>query len=237
MRPPFLLLLLCLLAPFASAADEEGFQSLFDGRTLAGWTGDPAIWTVEDGAITGRTTPEVRLPANSFLLWHEDVADFELRLEYRLIPGNNENYANSGIQYRSHLTDTDRWMVSGYQCDIDARGRFTGMFYEEKGRRFLARPGESVVITHPGRECVVSVVGRTGEPDRVAAAFRPGEWNELVIIADGSHFQHFINGVPTAEARDLDDVHAADSGLIGLQMHAGLPMTLQVRHIRLKKLR
>ena len=36
---------------------------------------------VRDGAIVGETTPETRLAENSFLIWKDEVEDFELRLK------------------------------------------------------------------------------------------------------------------------------------------------------------
>ncbi len=49
----------------------EGFVALFDGKSLDGWEGDRRLWSVRDGAITGQTTPQVRLRENKFLIWRE----------------------------------------------------------------------------------------------------------------------------------------------------------------------
>ena len=38
--------------------DHEGYVSMFDGKTLDGWDGNPRFWRVEDGAIVGESTPE-----------------------------------------------------------------------------------------------------------------------------------------------------------------------------------
>ena len=46
-------------------ADHEGYVSIFDGRTLDGWDGNPRFWRVEDGAIVGESTPE-RPSGNSY---------------------------------------------------------------------------------------------------------------------------------------------------------------------------
>jgi len=73
---------------------EQGFVSLFDGRTLDGWQGDHTIWSVRDDAITGQTTADTKLTENNFLVWKDEVQDFELRLQFRLENGN------SGIYYR-----------------------------------------------------------------------------------------------------------------------------------------
>jgi hypothetical protein len=64
----------------ASAADDDGFKSIFDGKTLEGWSGNAKFWRVEDGAITGETTEENPTPGNTFLIWQGgQPGDFELR--------------------------------------------------------------------------------------------------------------------------------------------------------------
>jgi hypothetical protein len=46
-------------------------MSLFDGETLSGWQGDPQIWSVRDGATTGRTTAATQRTENNFLIWKD----------------------------------------------------------------------------------------------------------------------------------------------------------------------
>ncbi|MBU6401692.1 MAG: DUF1080 domain-containing protein, partial [Verrucomicrobia bacterium] len=86
------------LAPAVAllAADPEaGFTSLFNGTDLTGWDGSPDLWSVQDGAITGRTTAEHPAKGNTFLIWKGgDVADFELRCSFRLQPGDDAGFAN-----------------------------------------------------------------------------------------------------------------------------------------------
>ena len=80
----------------AVGAEEAGFQCLFDGKTLNGWEGKTQFWSVQDGAITGQTTKDNPTKGNTFLIWRGGkTADFELRLDFRIVGGN------SGIQYRS----------------------------------------------------------------------------------------------------------------------------------------
>ena len=57
----------------AIAADEDGWTSLFDGKSLAGWDGDPKFWSVKDDAITGITTKENPTKGNTFIIWQEIV--------------------------------------------------------------------------------------------------------------------------------------------------------------------
>src|SRR5437588_12719128 len=101
--------LLCAAA-LAGAAGEEGFTPIFSGKDLSGWEGDPALWSVEDGAITGTTSTERPLKYNKFLIWRGGKPkNFELRAKVKLV-GNN----NSGIQYRSkQLADKGEFVVAG----------------------------------------------------------------------------------------------------------------------------
>src|SRR3954470_13292715 len=81
------------LSSLALAADDQGFESIFDGKTLEGWDGNPDFWSVKDGCITGQTTADKPTKGNTFLIWRKgETADFELKLEYKIIGGN------SGIQ-------------------------------------------------------------------------------------------------------------------------------------------
>src|SRR5688500_7675548 len=88
----------------SAAAAEEGFKNISNGKDLSGWDGDPKLWSIKDGAITGKTTPEAPLKGNTFLIWtNGTVDDFELRCSYKITPNNDKNFANSGIQYRSKV--------------------------------------------------------------------------------------------------------------------------------------
>jgi len=111
---------------------EPGFLSLFDGKTLDGWEGDRAIWSVRDGAITGETKADTNLKENNFLVWKDQVENFELRLKFRLENGN------SGIYYRAKkrpARETKGDPLVGAQADFDASGRWTGVIMEYLLRR------------------------------------------------------------------------------------------------------
>jgi hypothetical protein len=106
-------------------AAEPGFQPLFNGKDLTGWDGDPRLWKVENGVITG-STEGVSLDANSFLIYKKPFRNFVLRLDMKL-----RNH-NSGIQFRSEALPN--WVVRGYQADA-AEGNYWGSIYDEKGKR------------------------------------------------------------------------------------------------------
>lgn len=234
--------LLCLLslATALHAADSDGFQDIFNGRDLTGWDGLTAFWSVRDGAITGRTTMENPLKANTFLLWKGgDVKNFELRASFRLTGQNDKAFGNSGVQYRSHVIDAAGFVLGGYQMDMDLAGRYVGMLYEEKGRGILMQPGQTIRIgamPDGQKKAPVEVVATTAKPAEILAAYKIGEWNEIAIVAQGNHLRHFLNGKLTADVTDNDAAKGAASGVLGLQLHAGTPMTIQFKNIRLKPL-
>lgn len=123
-----------------------GFDKIFDGATLANWDGDPAFWRVEGGAIVGETTAEKPLSENTFLIYRGGEPDnFELKLEFRM------NSTNSGVQYRSRqLTGAvGKWVLCGYQADIDFNNSYTGMLYEERGRPGFLAPRGTVQYAGP----------------------------------------------------------------------------------------
>jgi hypothetical protein len=105
-------------APRAEKIPSTDMQSIFNGKDLTGWDGDPRLWSVRDGAIHGETTAENPAQGNTFLIWKGGVTkDFKLSLSFRCTAANN-----SGIQYRSkHITDgrvRNAWVVRGYQHEI-----------------------------------------------------------------------------------------------------------------------
>jgi len=219
-----------------SAADPEpGFTSIFNGQDLTGWDGNPRLWSVKDGAITGQTTPENPAHGNTFLIWtNGEAGDFELRCSFKLTPGDSKGFANSGVQYRSKVVNQANWVVHGYQADMEAGPTYTGILYEEGIRGILATRGEKVVWD---KDCKKQVVGSLGDPAEIAAAIKKGDWNDYVIIARRNHLQQFINGRQTIDVTDDCEAKRAMSGVLALQIHAGSPMMAQFKDLRLKRLR
>ena len=229
-----------LLSPVAAtAADETGFRSLFNGRDLAGWEGNAAFWSVRDSALTGQTTATHKLTAKTVLVWQGGkLGDFELRASFRLVADNEQKSANSGIQYRSRVIDPATWVVGGYQADMDFAGKYIGMLYEEKGRGILMQPGQKIRVLPAGADGkpTVESAGPATPAAALVAAYRVGEWNEFTIIAQGNHLRHYLNGTLTAEVTDTDAGKAAITGVLALQLHTGPPMTIQFKNVRLKVL-
>ena len=212
-------------------ADEE-WQTLFDGKTLENWDGDPERWSVEDGAITGKTTAENKLKSNSFLIYRGGEFDnFELQLEYKIVNGN------SGIQYRSFELPKRKWGIGGYQADFEAGNTYSGILYGEQFRGILALRGEMTELTaDKSGNMVKTLVEKIGDTNDIQAKIKKEDWNKYRIVASGHRFQHFINGTKTIECVDNDLANRRAAGLLALQIHVGPPMTVQFRNIRIKKL-
>lgn len=219
------------------ASNEDGFVSIFDGKTLKNWDGNPDFWTVKDGAITGETTKDNPTKGNTFIIWRGgDVSNFELKLQYKIIGTVEKKRANSGIQYRSFEVKDQKWVVGGYQADFEAGDTYSGILYGERFRGILAGRGEKTEImrTPDQKKIFIKKVGKVGDSKKIQSKIKAEDWNDYHIIAKDFHFVHKINGVTTCEATDLER-QRRESGIIALQLHAGPPMRVQFRNIRLKK--
>jgi uncharacterized protein (TIGR03067 family) len=217
-----------------AAESEPGFQNMFNGKDLTGWTGNPKLWSVQDGAIVGKTSAEDPLKSNTFLIWtNGEPGDFEMRCEFKIMPNNSQGFANSGIQYRSKVLDPKNWVVGGYQADMEAGPNYTGILYEERMTRgIMATRGEKVVWN---QNCEKTVTGSLGKPEEIAAAIKKGDWNDYVIIAKGNHLQQLINGKQTVDVTDECESKRAMKGVIALQLHQGPSMIVQFKNLRIKQ--
>ena len=225
-------------SPAVTAPPEpDGMTQLFNGEDLTGWDGDSRLWSVRDGVIHGETTKEVSTKGNTFLIWKDEVADFELRLSFRCTASNN-----SGIQYRSQRVKTDeqavnQWVLRGYQHEIrneEDLPNVPGFIYDEKGSRGrICLVGEKAVWNEDGKKVV-------GEPliskEEFKELMKVDQWNEVVIIAKGKHLQHFLNGRLILDFTDNHPEKSFSKGFLGLQLHAGAPMWAEFKNVRLQNL-
>jgi hypothetical protein len=218
-----------LFAAAAFAADGD-FKPIFNGKDLDGWDGDPRFWSVKEGAIRGETAlPNRMTKGNTFLIWRGGTPkDFELKVTFRIQNGN------SGIQYRSK--DLGKWVVSGYQAEVENKQGKVGFLYEEKGRKYLANVGEKVEIGADGKPKVVGSLGDKRRDFIDKGYYRDKDWNTYRIVAKGNRVQHFLNGFQTVNALDNDPQRAASQGVIALQIHSGPPMVVEFKDILLKNL-
>lgn len=173
------------------AKDDTPWISLFDGKTLKGWTqlGGAATYSVRDNALVGATVHDA---PNSFLTSDMMYGDFILELDYKV-----DSSMNSGIQIRSNSFPyyMDR-RVHGYQIEIDPSDRaWSAGIYDEARRGWL-----NTLTDNPAAQ----------------KAFKQNEWNHYRIEAIGDTLKTWINEVPAAYL--IDD--SSDYGFIALQVHS-----------------
>ena len=185
----------------------QNFKALFDGQSFNGWEGNMDMFRIEDGAVVAGTMEE-RIPRNEFLCTESRYENFELRLKAKM-QGDGDN---AGIQFRSKRIP-DHHEVSGYQCDMgsDPSGKIWGYLYDEsRRRRFLATPDNAEMMK----------------------VYKPEDWNEFVIRAEGSRIQIWLNGFQTIDFTE-DDPSVFKTGVICLQIHGGAPAEAWYKDVEL----
>ena len=186
-------------------------ETLFDGKSLAGWDGDLKWWRIQDGCLTGGSLTE-KVPRNFFLTHARSFQNFDLRLRIKLTGVPGTGMINSGVQIRSLRVPNDTEMA-GYQ--VDAGEGWWGKLYDEsRRRRVIAEPADLAAVN---------------------AAVRKDDWNEYRIRAEGPRIRSWINGVPALDYTETEPRTAAD-GLIGVQIHSGGMALVQVKDVVIEEL-
>lgn len=158
----------------SAAADEQKLEytSLFDGKTLSGWTVMPGgTWTVENGTITGKSPASE--PRHGILLSDKSYKDFTVKCKFRVLSGD------SGFYFRAEKVKS-AVSVNGFQVEVDF-SQETGGLYETGGRTWVVNPAKEEI---PKKK------------------YKPGEWTTLELTAKGRDVTVKINGVVTAELKD-----------------------------------
>jgi hypothetical protein len=159
----------------------DGWQSLFDGRTTAGWqevTGLPfpsECWAVEDGCL--KAFPGSK--GNQDIRTTQEFTGFEFQFAWRILKGGN-----SGVKYL--VQKTDRWTNA---AGLQARAR---------GPEFQLVDDESDDASDATRftGSLYSVLAPSAHPAKT-----PGEWNEARLVVRGNSVEHWINGVRMLQYR------------------------------------
>jgi hypothetical protein len=216
----------------SAPAEPKEMKSLFNGKDLTGWDGDPRLWSVKEGVIHGETTAENAAQGNTFLIWKEGaLKDFDLRLSFRCNASNN-----SGIQYRSkHIVEgnaKNKWVVRGYQYELRNESKFpntSGFIYDEGGKRGrICLVGEQATWEAGGKK----VSGTLIDQEEFAKLMKVDDWNDVAIIGEGRQVRHYLNGRLILDFTDSPEL-ALTEGVLALQLHAGKPMWAEFKNIRL----
>ena len=109
-----------------------------------------------------------------------------------------------------------------------------GILYGERtGRGIIGERSEKVTYSVDGKK---TVDGKTCDNEKFKASIKTEDWNDYVIIAKGDRLIHKVNGTTTCDVYDNDKRKVA-SGILALQLHAGPPMTVQFKEIKMKELK
>jgi hypothetical protein len=241
--------------------DHQGWTQIFDGKSLKGWDGSSDVWHVEDGAIVGESSPEHPSGTTNIIWRSGEPANFQLKLEMKL----EGSGANGGIQYRSLnvppsirpvpperlakmtaeqkqrmqqnqelMKKHAKWNLTGYQADFDFNNRYTGQLYEQGTARGIIAWRGQAVATEPGKK--PTLIASLGNPDDLKAFIKPGEWNQVEIIADGNTLTHIVNGHVMSILVDTDPTFSQAKGLIAFEIEGGGVVKIYHRNVWLKKL-
>ncbi|TDU64100.1 uncharacterized protein DUF1080 [Prosthecobacter fusiformis] len=174
MKAPLFVLLLALGAAPLIAADAV---SLFDGKTLAGWTGPDgakpgAGWVVENGELHLNGT------GGGNLLSEKEYTNFDLTWEWKV-----EEAGNNGIKYWVTKVNNKEWLGIEYQM-IDDKKHPDGM----KGGSHTT--GSIYDIKAPVADKPLNA---------------PGQWNSSRVLVQDGKIQHYLNGKLVCEADTKTD--------------------------------
>ena len=190
----FIVLFFITVTSLGQTSVSTGWQDLFNGKDLKGWKrlGGKAEYTIEDGAIIGKTVMNSR---NTFLCTEREYGDFILEADVWV----EDEEGNAGIQTRSHFNPdafNGEGRVYGRQCEVDPTPRrWTGGIYDE-GRRDWLYPMQLNA--------------------KAQDVYKKGQYNHFRIECIGNEMKTWVNGVATAYVVDTID----QNGFIGLQVHA-----------------
>lgn len=222
----------CILCNCGIAQDslsEDEFVTMFDGKSLAGWTVMPRsekeAWSVENGMIVG-----VGSQKRSYITYKErNVADFEIRLSYRF-PGQG----NSGVSIRAQRDPTGKRDFQSYHADFGQLGIGKNVLgawdFHTPGRsEHRCFRGDRLVIDRGDKPTITHL-----KDSLTASDVRRGDWNDVRIVAKDNHFQLFINGKISSEfVEHLPKKRRLAAGMIQLQLHDP-EMVVHFKNVRIR---
>jgi hypothetical protein len=123
---PLTALVLCCISSIAHAQTDEGFVSLFDGKTFNGWktaTEHTNTWTIEDGSFVAHGDR-----CHLFYVGDQQpFKNFELKVDVLTEP-----HSNGGIYFHTKYQDIG-WPTNGFECQVNVSHsdwKKTGSLYD-----------------------------------------------------------------------------------------------------------
>ena len=201
---------------------------IFKGGDLSGWTAWPAEsrddWSVQDGVLIAEGS-EDRL---AYLTWKEELRDFELTFEYRML-----TKGNTGVEVRARVDESGKRPYEGYHADLGHVGigaQVLGAwdFHFARRREPPCHRGKDLHIDADGEFHTSDIEGALELED-----VHRGDWNRVHVLMAGSTGSLWING--KLSSRFTDDARAGrlDRGVIAFQLH-DKGMRVAFRDIRLR---
>jgi hypothetical protein len=192
-------LLAVILLPILSTTEKKA--SLFNGKDLNGWTiHGTEKWYVENGHLVCESGPDKKY---GYLSTNKNYKNFVLTLEFK-----QESNGNSGVFFRSTIEGTK---ISGWQCEVGPKNRFTGGIYESYGRGWLIKP-------NPLHERFL----------------KTGKWNKLKLQVKGDEVTTWLNGHMMVQFND--EKIGKGEGFIALQIHDGGGIKVRWKKIFIEEL-
>ncbi|MBC8245642.1 MAG: DUF1080 domain-containing protein [Verrucomicrobia bacterium] len=188
------ILLVSLISAGSLAAEDKAYKSIFDGKTLNGWTqrNGTATYRVENGVIIGKTKEG---SPNSFLCSDREYGNFDLKFDVKVDAG-----LNSGVQIRSQTRGGFTGRVNGPQVEIESSGENgaeAGYLYGEAAGGWMTPKAKLIPHKH----------------------FKDGKWNRYRVLAKGANIKVWINGNLISDLTHEEKFKSHPTGFIGLQVH------------------
>ena len=225
--------------------DTTGWTSMFDGKTLSGWDGPTDLWKIEDGAIVVNSKADPPTGSVYLLYTKSEPKDFEFKWEVKLDGAG----ANSGVMFRAaklgEVPDRprSRWETRGYQADFDNNFSNVGALIEccsgasrngVRPRPDRAQAGQ-VVRAAVADGQMPKLLASFGDSMAVAkAAYKPGEWNQMHLIARGRTLMFFINGQLMSVLIDDHPTKNLTQGVLSIQLEGRGDNKASFRNLWLK---
>jgi hypothetical protein len=182
-----------------------GWRLLFDGQSTSGWRGFRQASMPEGWKVIDGAL--TRDTAGGDVITTDSFSNFELALEWQIAPAGN-----SGIMYRVSEA-AELTFLSGPEMQVIDNAQ---------------NPDGGTAVTSAG--ACYALYGPSRDVTRPA-----GSWNEVRLVASGSHIEHWLNGVKVVEYelgsadwfakvqasmfRDVQTYGREPSGHIALQDH------------------
>jgi len=223
--------------------DTAGWTRMFDGRSLSGWDG-PDLWKVEEGAIVVNAKAEPPTGSVYLLYTASQPKDFEFKFEVKLDGAG----ANSGVQFRAtRLGEVEgrpmsKWETRGYQADFDNNNANVGALIEccsgasrngARPRPDRAQAGQVVRAAVADGE-MPKTLATFGDNAVMMKAYKPGEWNQMHLVARDRTMMFFINGVLMSVFIDDHPTKFLPQGYLSVQLEGRGDNKASFRNLSLK---